>query len=92
MSTDTGLGEDSPTKMTIILTHEPGSEWWGVKDKSTGVATQGKSRQEALENLDEALAGYHGAGEPPTDAQLREHEIDPENNTSGSLEESDIFH
>lgn len=92
MSTDAGTNDNSTTTVTIILTHEPGSEWWSVRDKETGVATQGKSRHEALENLDEALAGYHGAGEPPTDEELREAGIDPENNTSGSLEDSDIFH
>ena len=91
MSTDTGSQNNASTKVRIILTHEPESEWWRVKDEETGVATQGKSRQEALDNLDEALAGYHGAGEPPTDEELREEGIDPANNTSGSLAESDIF-
>lgn len=92
MSTDTETNNNSTATVRILLTHEPGSEWWRVKDEETGVATQGKSRQEALENLDEALAGYHGAGDPPTDEELRKSGIDPENNTSGSLEDSDIFH
>jgi predicted RNase H-like HicB family nuclease len=91
MSTDTGTRNNSPTTVRIILTHDPGSDWWRVKDEETGVATQGKTRQEALANLDEALAGYHGAGEPPTDAELREAGIDPANNTSGSLADSELF-
>lgn len=91
MSTDTETSNNSTAKVRILLTHEPGSEWWRVKDEETGVATQGKSRQEALENLDEALAGYHGAGDPPTDEELREGGIDPENNTSGSLDDSEMF-
>ena len=30
--------------------------WWSAVDEETGVASQGKTRQAALENLDEALA------------------------------------
>lgn len=80
---------DPPTGTTIILTRE--EEWWVAKDEETGVVSQGRSRQAALENLDEALAGYHGEGEPPSDDDLRELGIDPERNTSGSVEDSDIF-
>ena len=29
--------------------------WWSAVDKDTGVASQGKTRDEALENLDEAV-------------------------------------
>lgn len=91
MSTDTGTRNNAPATVRIILTHEPGSDWWGVKDEETGVATQGKTRQEALDNLDEALAGYHGEGAPPTEEDLRELGIDPAHNTSGSLEDSEMF-
>jgi predicted RNase H-like HicB family nuclease len=80
---------DAPPGTTITLTREP--EWWVAKDEETGVVSQGKTRQEALENLDEALEGYHGDGEPPTDEELRELGIEPEQNTSGSLEDSAIF-
>jgi len=38
---------------TITLTRE--GEWWVAKDEEAGVASQGHSRTEALENLDEAL-------------------------------------
>jgi hypothetical protein len=42
--------------------------------------------------LDEAVAAYKGeAGREPTDEELREVGIDPEQNTSGSLEDSEIF-
>jgi predicted RNase H-like HicB family nuclease len=30
--------------------------WWSAIDAETGVASQGSTRQEALENLDEAVA------------------------------------
>lgn len=30
--------------------------WWSAIDEATGVASQGESREGALENLDEAIA------------------------------------
>jgi len=89
MSTDSTANDDVPTGTTITLTRE--DEWWVAKDEDTGVVSQGKSRQDALENLDEALQGYHGAGEPPSEDELRELGIGPEQNTSGSLDASTIF-
>jgi predicted RNase H-like HicB family nuclease len=74
---------------TITLTES--DEWWIARDTETGVTSQGKTRHSALENLDEALAGYRGEGDAPTDEELRELGIDPSNNTSGPLDESDIF-
>lgn len=74
---------------TITLTDE--GEWWIARDTETGVSSQGRTREEALENLDEALCGYHGEGEEPTDDDLRELGIDPSNNESTSLDESSIF-
>lgn len=77
------------TGTRIVLTK--GDEWWVASDVESGVTSQGRTREAALENLDEALDGYHGEGEPPTEADLRQHGIDPENNVSGSLAGSDIF-
>lgn len=52
---------------------------WSAIDAETGVASQGETRQEALENLDEAVALHTGeAGEPVTDDDLREFGLDPE--------------
>ena len=57
---------------------------WTAIDEETGVASQGDTREEALENLDEAVAVYRGEiGRPPTDDELREIGIDPEANASG---------
>jgi predicted RNase H-like HicB family nuclease len=67
----------------IRLTDDPDSEYWVAKDIETGVASQGKTREQALENLDEAVEGYHGAGREPTDEELAELGIDPDENTSG---------
>jgi predicted RNase H-like HicB family nuclease len=74
---------------TITLTDE--GDWWIARDTETGVSSQGRTREAALENLDEALRGYRGAGEEPTEDDLRELGIDPENNESGSLDESGVF-
>jgi len=74
---------------TITLTDD--GEWWIARDVKTGVTSQGRTRTEALDNLDEALAGYHGEGEEPTAEDLRELGIDPENNDSGSVDDSEIF-
>lgn len=49
-------------------------------DTKSGVASQGETREAALENLDDAVAGYEGAGRLLTDEELRELEIDPEDN------------
>lgn len=65
---------------TITLTRDDG--WWIARDTETGVTSQGKTRQESLENLDEALEGYHGAGEEPTEERLRDAGIDPDRNVS----------
>lgn len=74
---------------TITLTDE--GEWWVAEDTETGVTSQGRTRQEALENLDEALCGYRGNGEEPSEDDLYELGIDPANDESVSLDESEIF-
>jgi len=89
MSTDSTTNPDLPTGTTITLTRE--EDWWVAKDEDTGVVSQGKTRQEALENLDDAVRGYRGDGDPPSDEDLRALEIDPERNTSDSLDDSEIF-
>lgn len=77
------------TGTRIVLTK--GDEWWVASDEETGVTSQGRTREEALANLDEALEGYYGEGEPPSEADLQRLGIDSEHNVSGSLDESDVF-
>ena len=90
MSTDSATGADrSDPEQTITLTAE--DDGWVARDEETGVVSQGETREEALENLDEAVAGFHGEGRPPTEEELREIGVDPENNESGSIEDSEIF-
>jgi len=60
---------------------------WIITDVETGVTTQGETRQHALEMLDEAVALHKGEiGREPTDEELRELGIDPEDNTTGNEE------
>lgn len=74
---------------TITLTDR--GDWWVAEDTETGVTSQGRTREAALDNLDEALEGYEGAGEPPSDEELQEFGIDPPNNESGAIEDSEQF-
>ncbi|MDZ7731683.1 MAG: type II toxin-antitoxin system HicB family antitoxin [Natrialbaceae archaeon] len=67
-------------------------DWWIAQDIDTGVTTQGSSRRDALENLDEAVALHKGeTGREPTDDELRELGIDPEQNSTGDRESPDIL-
>ena len=42
--------------------------WWSAIDEETGVASQGPTRGEALENLDEAIAATEAAKTDDTPA------------------------
>lgn len=65
-----------------LIENEDG--WWTARDCKAGVTTQGETREVALNNLDEAVALYHGEiGHEPTDKELRDLGIDPEDNTTG---------
>lgn len=60
---------------------------WIVTDVETGVTTQGETRKEALEMIEEAVALHKGEiGNEPTDEELREMGIDPDDNTTGDEE------
>jgi len=55
--------------------------WWSAIDERTGVASQSETREQALENLDEAVALHTGeAGEPIDDEDefLRSIGVDPD--------------
>lgn len=73
----------SVTKPTITLT-ENDDGWWTARNLVVGVSAQGKTRDEALTNLDEVVAATEGeGGREPTDEELRRAGIDPEDNVSG---------
>lgn len=74
----------------IRLWQEDG--WWVAKDVDTGVTTQGESREEALDNLDDAVAVHTGErGREPTDEELRALGINSANNTTGDQEPPDVL-
>ncbi|SDY52446.1 type II toxin-antitoxin system HicB family antitoxin [Halopenitus persicus] len=86
----TSTRDGAPHEDEIRLWRE--DNWWIAKDVETGVTTQGKSRDAALENLDEAVALYRGEiGREPTDAELEELGIDPADNTTGDEEPPDVL-
>jgi len=93
MSTDTNGpdDEDVTPPVNISLSLGESGDVWVARDKDTGVTSQGQTREAALENLDEAVAGYRGVGESPSDETLQEMGITPEQNTPKSLDESDVF-
>ena len=62
-----------------IRLHREEDGWWVATDEATGVASQGPTREKALDNLDEAVALHKGEiGDPVTDEDLRELGLDPE--------------
>ena len=70
------LMSSKPRRITLTKS----DEWWVAKDLETGVASQGETRAEALEMLDEAVALHKGEiGEPIEDEEsfLQEIGIDP---------------
>jgi len=73
-------GHEPEVTRKITLTEE--GDWWVAVDEDVGVASQGKTREEALENLDEAVALHKGEiGKPVTDEDLREWGINPDEAT-----------
>ena len=59
-------------------------DWWIAKDVEAGVTTQSDTREDALSNLDDAVALHRGeTGRTPTDAELRDAGIDPSDNETG---------
>lgn len=83
MSTDV----DAQVEDRITLHRE--DDLWVATHEDTGVASHGETREEALENLDEAVALHRGEiGEPVTDEDLEEWGLDPEG-APDELEPSD---
>jgi hypothetical protein len=83
---------DTPEDCQQIELCENPSGSWTATDQQTGVASQGETRAEALENLDEALALYRGEiGHEPTTEELRELGVDPEVARSQGEELPDVL-
>jgi predicted RNase H-like HicB family nuclease len=71
-------GDSDSSRREIRLIQEDDGRWSAI-DEGVGVASHGETRSEALANVDEAVVLHTGeAGEPVTDADLRDLGIDPE--------------
>lgn len=59
--------------------------WWVATDIPTGVTSQGRTRQDALSNLDEAVDLYEGeTGRPPTNEELDEIGVETDSESTDS--------
>lgn len=68
-------------RITLV---EDADGWWTAHEKTHGLTTQGKTRDEALDSLDAVVdAVENDAGTPPTDEELRALGVDPDDNTPG---------
>jgi hypothetical protein len=84
--------DDTPAVCRTIQLVENPSGSWTARDEDTGVASQGETREQALANLDEAVALYRGEiGHEPTDEELRELGVDPEVARSQGEELPDVL-
>lgn len=64
---------------------------WTAHDDERGLTAEGDTRVEALERLDGVVAAAEGTdGRPPTDEELREWGIDPEENRRRKEGEGDL--
>ena len=74
MSTETSTNDDVQSGRTITLT-QTDDGWWVARDEATGVASQGETRQDALDNLDEAVALHKGETGDSVDNWEEEKEV-----------------
>lgn len=89
MSTESGTG--SGREPTITLTQNEDG-WWTARDLEHEISTQGETRSEALNNLDDVVDALEGeGGRTPTEDELRELGIDPEENQSGRGDLPDVL-
>jgi len=97
MSTDTpNTNHPRESIENISLTLSDDGEIWTAKDEDSGVASQGKTREEALEMLDEAVALHRGEIGESIDSWEEEKEaleelgIDPEGVKEAREEDSEL--
>lgn len=68
-------GETPPDSSSVTITRD--EEWFVAIDETTDVASQGRTRSEALANLAEAIKLHEGGGEPIDDPDaFLEEELD----------------
>ena len=68
---------DSPTREIRLIENPDGQ--WTARDLRAEVTAQGESRETALDNLDAVVeAVENDGGHPPTDDEIRDLGVDPE--------------
>ena len=73
----------SAEQRRITLTENPDG-WWTAHEETVGLTAQGETRDDTLDALDEVLEAVEGdEGRSPTNDELRELGIDPEDNETG---------
>lgn len=74
------LTHDERDEDTVTVTEGESTDLFVARDEATGVASQGKTKPEALAMLAEALELHEGGGEPVEDEEsvLREMGINPD--------------
>jgi len=66
MATSAGRDSETPRREILLIQEDDG--WWSAIDQGTGVASQGATRSEALDDLDEAVELTEEARVDETDA------------------------
>jgi len=89
MSTESGTR--SGREPTITLTQNEDGRWT-ARDVEHEISAQGETRSEALDNLDAVVNALDGeGGREPTAEELRELDIDPEENQPGRGDLPDVL-
>ncbi|WP_302081426.1 type II toxin-antitoxin system HicB family antitoxin [Salinibaculum rarum] len=71
MASSTADGDDPEQEIRLV----DSGTWWVATDVETGIASQGKTRSEALSNLDEAVSLQRGAENDPVETSEQERAI-----------------
>lgn len=71
MASSTAEGEEVEQEIRLVKS----DEWWVATDVETGVTSQGETRTDALDNLDEAVALHRGEIGTTIDTPEKEREV-----------------
>ncbi|NLV10704.1 type II toxin-antitoxin system HicB family antitoxin [Halomicrobium mukohataei] len=82
---------DDPDGREIRLLENPDGQWT-ARDVQVGISAQGTTRAEALDALDDVVAAIRGdGGHEPTDEEIRDLGVDPEDARSQGDELPDVL-
>lgn len=72
MASSTDGGDDHEGREIRLLESD---DWWVATELGTGVTSQGKTREAALDNLDEAVALHEGSAGESVDSLAEERDV-----------------